>query len=89
MSQFRQKIYCKQCNQLHMNDAPCAGMPKQAQASIPAMVGKVVQASTSKHPSPGTDKGRMKGGIARREKLSPTRRREIAQKAAQARWSKS
>ncbi|MBI5869649.1 MAG: hypothetical protein HZB44_01640 [Actinobacteria bacterium] len=31
-------------------------------------------------------KGGLKGGKARAEKLSPERRREIAKKAAQARW---
>ena len=30
--------------------------------------------------------GGQKGGISRRNKLSPERRREIAQKAAQTRW---
>jgi hypothetical protein len=33
--------------------------------------------------------GASKGGIARRDKLSPKKRREIAKKAAQARWGKS
>ncbi|MGD2110509.1 MAG: hypothetical protein PVI86_14100 [Phycisphaerae bacterium] len=33
-------------------------------------------------------KGGKKGGKARAEKLTPERRREIAQKAAQARWKK-
>ena len=32
--------------------------------------------------------GGMKGGKARAEKLSPEQRREIAQKAAKARWHK-
>jgi len=31
--------------------------------------------------------GGLKGGKARTEKLSPERRKEIAQKAAQARWN--
>jgi hypothetical protein len=30
-----------------------------------------------------------RGGTARKQKLSPDRRREIAQKAAQARWGKT
>jgi len=34
-------------------------------------------------------KGGLKGGKARADKLTPERRKEIAQKAAQARWSKS
>jgi hypothetical protein len=34
-------------------------------------------------------KGGVKGGKARAEKLSPEKRREIAQKAAQARWAKA
>ncbi|MCJ7655752.1 MAG: histone H1 [Dehalococcoidia bacterium] len=33
--------------------------------------------------------GGLKGGKARFEKLTPEQRKEIAQKAAQARWSKS
>ena len=33
-------------------------------------------------------KGGLKGGKARAEKLSVKKRKEIAQKAAQARWSK-
>lgn len=33
--------------------------------------------------------GGLKGGKARAEKLSPERRREIAQKAIQARWAKA
>ena len=33
-------------------------------------------------------KGGLKGGKARAEKLTPERRKEIAQKAAQARWKK-
>lgn len=32
--------------------------------------------------------GGLKGGKARAEKLSPERRKEIAQKAAKARWNK-
>lgn len=32
--------------------------------------------------------GGLKGGKARAEKLSPKRRKEIAQKAARARWGK-
>lgn len=43
---------------------------KQAQASM----------------SPGTPKGRSKGGKARAKSLSPERRKEIAQLAARARW---
>ncbi len=34
-------------------------------------------------------KGGLKGGAARSKKLTPERRREIARKAAAARWSKS
>jgi hypothetical protein len=32
--------------------------------------------------------GASKGGKARRDKLSPERRKEIAKKAAEARWAK-
>ena len=32
-------------------------------------------------------KGGLKGGIARKEALSPKRRKEIAKKAAQKRWA--
>lgn len=34
-------------------------------------------------------RGGLKGGRARAEKLTPEQRREIARKAAEARWSKS
>ena len=34
-------------------------------------------------------RGGLKGGKARAKKLSPERRREIAKKAAEARWRKS
>ncbi|MEO1243930.1 MAG: histone H1 [Pseudomonadota bacterium] len=34
-------------------------------------------------------RGGLKGGLARAKKLSPERRKEIAEKAAQARWAKS
>jgi hypothetical protein len=33
-------------------------------------------------------KGGLKGGKARAKKLSPSKRKDIAQKAAQARWNK-
>jgi len=33
--------------------------------------------------------GGLKGGKARKEKLSPERRKEIAKNAAKSRWSKS
>lgn len=33
-------------------------------------------------------KGGLKGGKSRSEKLTPERRKEIAQKAAKARWNK-
>jgi hypothetical protein len=36
----------------------------------------------------GSRKGGLKGGTARATKLTPTRRTEIAQKAAAARWKK-
>ena len=34
-------------------------------------------------------RGGLKGGLARAKKLSPARRKEIAEKAAQARWAKT
>jgi DNA-binding CsgD family transcriptional regulator len=40
----------------------------------------------SEHMSAIGSKGGQKGGIARKKKLSAKRRKEIAQKAAQARW---
>jgi hypothetical protein len=62
-------------------EKPALWVPKQAQASIH----KQAQVSTSKHPSPGTPEGRVKGGLARRQ-MPAARRKEIAQKAARARW---
>ena len=58
---------------------------------------RVVQEATGQieeEPKPDIDysalgrKGGLKGGKARANKLTPERRKEIAQKAAQARWHK-
>jgi hypothetical protein len=43
-------------------------------------------------PEPGKEyakRGGLRGGVARAEKLSPERRKEIAQAAAQKRWRKA
>ena len=60
----------------------------------------IVQRATGQAPEPEkSDKnpaavalgrlGGLKGGMARKEKLSPERRKEIAQKAARTRWGKA
>ncbi len=54
---------------------------------------KVMQIATGEieedaSPAPGRAKGGKKGGPARAKALDPQRRREIAQKAANARWGK-
>lgn len=47
---------------------------------------RVVEAIPEETPAPPQRKGGLEGGKARAEKLSPERRREIAKKAAAARW---
>ena len=54
-------------------------------------VAKIATGEIEETPADGKEyarKGGLKGGKARAEKLSPSRRKEIAQKAAQKRWAK-
>lgn len=72
---------------------------KKKSAGINQLAYRIVQEAT-KEPAPEPNKeknpaavalgrlGGLKGGIARAKKLSPKRRKEIARKAAQARWFK-
>jgi hypothetical protein len=60
----------------------------------------IVDLTTGNAPEPEPERGKnpaavalgrlgaSKGGIARRDKLSPKKRKEIAQKAARSRWNK-
>ena len=67
-------------------------MPKRAEAVVP-------ESNVVTFPSPVRMKnpaavalgklGGSKGGTIRAQRLSPERRKEIAQQAAQARWAKS
>lgn len=52
--------------------------------------GNLAQATHDKDPAAVSlgRRGGLKGGAARAAKLDPTKRREIAQRAAQARWKK-
>lgn len=62
-------------------------------ADLNQLAHRIVQQATDPiEPTPAQVSGRkggVKGGKARAEKLSPEKRREIAQKAAQARWAKA
>lgn len=63
-------------------------------ADLNRMAARIVQQATELGipETPAQANGRnggLKGGKARAEKLSPERRSEIAQKAAQARWRKT
>lgn len=62
------------------------------------VIAKMIVDQTTKEPEPPKEKnpaavalgrlGGLKGGKARAERLTPEQRKEIAQKAAQKRWSK-
>jgi hypothetical protein len=73
---------------------------KKRPTDISSLAYQIVQEATGQAPEePKPDKeknpaavalgrlGGLKGGNARKEKLSPERRKEIAQKAAKSRWS--
>lgn len=67
-------------------------------ADLNSLAAKIADMATNEQPpaDDGKDphavalgrKGGRKGGLARAEKLSPERRKEIAQKAAEKRWGK-
>lgn len=76
-------------------------MPERSRKKRPAdlnrLAASIAKAATEgEDPYEGKDpdavrlgrKGGLKGGKARAKKLSPERRREIARKAAKARWSR-
>jgi hypothetical protein len=74
-------------------------MPKRSSSDINETAFRIMQQSTGQaEPSPATAKnpaavalgrlGGLKGGIARAKSLSKSARREIARKAASARWKK-
>jgi hypothetical protein len=64
----------------------------QNMADLNQLAHRIVQQATDpQEPSAAQTSGRnggLKGGKSRAEKLSAERRKEIAQKAAQARWAK-
>lgn len=80
-----------------------ASMPKRSSKKKPrdlnALAAAIVEAATNESPPHDEDdgkdpnavalgrKGGAKGGPARAKALTPERRREIAQKAAAARWA--
>ena len=75
-------------------------MPERSSKKRPtdpnALAADIVAEATDQKTDDGKDpaavslgrRGGLKGGKARAMKLSPERRREIAKKAAQARWAK-
>jgi hypothetical protein len=69
---------------------------KKRPRDVNALAADIVAEATGEKADDGKDpaavelgrKGGLKGGKARAEKLTPERRREIARKAAEARWAK-
>ncbi len=69
---------------------------KKRPTDVNALAAEIVAEATGEKADDGKDplavelgrRGGLKGGKARAEKLSPERRREIAKRAAQARWGK-
>ena len=76
----------------------CLDMIKRRTPTDANQLAKFITDQTTKEPKPIKEKnpaavalgrlGGLKGGKARAEKLSGKKRKEIAQKAAQTRWSK-
>jgi hypothetical protein len=79
---------------------PSSKKPKRSR-DLNVLASQIVQAATEGEPEIPTKEdtrnpnavalgrlGGKKGGKARAEKLSPEKRKEIAQKAAEARWEK-
>jgi len=50
-------------------------------------IGEALELPIDQNKNEGKRRGGLKGGKARAEKLSPEKRKEIAQKAAKTRWS--
>jgi hypothetical protein len=68
-------------------------MPKRSsnkKKDVNVLASEIVEQATHKNPAAVAlgRLGGLKGGKARAKKLSPTRRTEIAKKAARTRWSK-
>jgi len=75
-------------------------MPKRSRmpTDLNSLAAKITEMATNEQPEPDDGKnqaavalgrlGGKKGGKARAESLTPERRKEIAQKAAAARWGK-
>lgn len=65
-------------------------MPKRSRKDINVLASEIVEQATHKNPAAVAlgRLGGLKGGKARAEKLTPEQRKEIAQKAAKARWAK-
>jgi len=63
---------------------------RRAKMIVDLATGEITEPETGKNPAAVAlgRLGGLKGGKARAEKLSPERRREIAQKAIKARWEK-
>ena len=66
-------------------------MPKRSGKDINEIATSIVSEATEKEKNPYAvclgRPGGLKGGKARAEKLTPEQRKEIARKAAKARWS--
>ena len=70
-------------------EKPALWVPKKVQPVAPKHAHpepKQAQASTSKHPSPGTPAGRVKGGKAVAQQLGEEGCRKRASHAAKMRW---
>ncbi len=77
------------------------GMPKRSRmpTDLNSLASRITEIATSEQLEPDDGKnpaavalgrlGGKKGGRARADKLTPERRKEIAQKAAAARWGKN
>ena len=70
---------------------------KKRPTDVNQLAARIVEIATEGEPADTRDpaavalgrKGGLKGGLARAEKLTPERRREIALRAAKARWGHS
>jgi hypothetical protein len=63
-------------------------MPKRSRKDVNVLASQIVEQATHKNPAAVAlgRLGGLKGGKARAEKLTPEQRKEIAKKAARARW---
>lgn len=65
-------------------------MPKRSSKDVNVIASEIVEKATSKNPAAVAlgRLGGLKGGKARAKKLSPEQRKEIARRAARARWGR-